>query len=230
MNYKELDWDSNFFGKKVIRLDVTPADHIADIERILASNKFQVAYIYSQKTTSEQSILFSKFGAKCYDHKVIFRKALSVAEKQIFDDIVHFDKITPQLQTLIISSGHLSRYYLDPRFRSFQPELYKIWLDKCYKNPNAAVAGFVVDNTPVAAAAFSATNAQGHMELIAVSPAFRKQGFAGKLMTAAEYFYQQHNATEAEVVTQLDNIAACRLYERCGYTVAETVDVWHCWK
>ena len=230
MNYKELDWDSNFFGKKVIRLDVTPSDPVVDIEQILASNKFQVAYIYSQQTTSEQKSFFSKFGAKCYDHKVTFRKTLSVAESQSFDNIVYFDKITPQLQALIVSSGHLSRYYLDPRFRSFQSELYKIWLNKCYKNPDAAVAGFVVDNIPVAAAAFSVTNAQGHMELIAVAPAFRKQGLAGKLMMVAEFFYHQHNATEAEVVTQLDNIAACHLYERCGYTINETVDVWHLWK
>ena len=230
MNYKELPWDSDFFNKKVARLDISADDNVDEISKLLSVNQFQVVYIFSENTTPEQNALFSTLGAKCYDHKVTFRKKLSPTEPMMVDRVVFFDKITPALEDLIVSSGHMSRYYLDTGFRDFQPELYKKWLKKCYQNPDGRIAGFIVNNAPVAAAAFSVTDDTGKMELIAVSSEFRKNGLAKKLMMEAERFYLRNGASAAEVVTQLDNTAACRLYERCGYTINSTVDVWHWWK
>ena len=36
-------------------------------------------------------------------------------------------------------------------------------------------------------------------------------------------------AWTVKVVTQLDNRKACRLYEKCGYTHAELLHVYHFW-
>jgi ribosomal protein S18 acetylase RimI-like enzyme len=32
------------------------------------------------------------------------------------------------------------------------------------------------------------------------------------------------------VVTQKDNIAACKLYQKAGYTIENEQSIWHIWK
>ena len=48
-------------------------------------------------------------------------------------------------------------------------------------------------------------------------------------MHAAHRWMQQRGAQVAQVVTQLDNRAACRLYERAGYRISRLQHFYHFW-
>jgi ribosomal protein S18 acetylase RimI-like enzyme len=66
----------------------------------------------------------------------------------------------------------------------------------------------------------------GNIGLIAVHERARGRGVGAALMAAAHRWMAGRGAAAATVVTQLDNAAACRLYQASGYGLA---GVWHCY-
>jgi len=58
---------------------------------------------------------------------------------------------------------------------------------------------------------------------IAVLPGFRRQGIATRLMTLAETKARQRGLDRCSLSVEVDNDAACRLYERLGYRIVDTM-------
>jgi GNAT superfamily N-acetyltransferase len=52
-----------------------------------------------------------------------------------------------------------------------------------------------------------------------VAPPFRRSGVGTALLSAAEGWARDHGARELKVETQNINVAACRFYDRCGFTL-----------
>ncbi len=65
--------------------------------------------------------------------------------------------------------------------------------------------------------------------LVAVAAAFRGKGIGSALMHAAHRWMHERAAREAQVVTQLANLPACRLYERSGYRLLRVQHYYHFW-
>ncbi len=49
-------------------------------------------------------------------------------------------------------------------------------------------------------------------------------------MTSAEKWFSNSGYKSIQVVTQGDNIPACKLYESCGYTIESVELFYHIWK
>lgn len=234
MSISFLQWDSDFFEYGVARLHINNEIEIDAIKRELIKFKnsdLDVLYIYTKHNSNEIISFLSSIGAVLYDHKVSFKKEILTkdieASKIAVTELKH---LTQEAVTLAVSSGVYSRFYLDPRFRPKQPLLYRQWISNCFEQKNSRVFGIVKDDILSAIAGVSVSGGVGHLELIAVSQNYRRHGFAKRLIKAAEQFYLDSNGSTAEVVTQLNNTAACSTYQSCGYIIAETVDVWHLWK
>ena len=60
---------------------------------------------------------------------------------------------------------------------------------------------------------------------VAVLPEFRRQGIATRLMALAEARARQHGLDRCSLSVEVDNGAACGLYERLGYRTVDT----RCW-
>jgi dTDP-4-amino-4,6-dideoxy-D-galactose acyltransferase len=69
----------------------------------------------------------------------------------------------------------------------------------------------------------------GQIGLIAVRDEARGRGVGSMLVAAAHRRMLARAAWRATVVTQLDNAAACRLYERSGYRLADLRNFYHFW-
>ena len=135
---------------------------------------------------------------------------------------------------LAVAAGAYSRFRLDPRVpeESFQ-RLYEIWIVRSVLG-ELADAVFVADrgtdlDDPVGLITVSLTGGQGSIGLIAVDESARGQGVGSQMIHAAHRWLLGRGARNVEVVTQLDNHKACRLYEKCGYTHAELQHVYHFW-
>ncbi|MNH44957.1 TDP-fucosamine acetyltransferase [compost metagenome] len=63
--------------------------------------------------------------------------------------------------------------------------------------------------------------------MIAVNEQKRGKGVGKFLMRQADRFFKEKQASGATVVTQLDNIPACRLYEKMGYTILKNESIYH---
>jgi dTDP-4-amino-4,6-dideoxy-D-galactose acyltransferase len=68
---------------------------------------------------------------------------------------------------------------------------------------------------------------EGRIELIAVDAAAKGKGLGTALVLDAVAWFASQRAKTVRVATQARNIAALRLYEHCGFRVAETSLYFH---
>ena len=234
MSIQFLQWDSDFFECGVARLCINNECPIDFIKRELIeyeNSNLDIMYICVKHNSNELVSFLSSIGAVLYDHKVSFKKNLLTRELDDSDNAVtELKQLTQEAVDIAVSSGIYSRFYLDPRFKPKQPLLYKQWISNCFEHRDSRVFGIIKDDILSAIAGVSVSGGTGHLELIAVAPNYRRHGFAKRLIKRAERFYLDSNVSTAEVVTQLNNTAACSTYHSCGYALIETVDVWHLWK
>ncbi|MEA9977258.1 MULTISPECIES: GNAT family N-acetyltransferase [unclassified Pseudomonas] len=62
-------------------------------------------------------------------------------------------------------------------------------------------------------------NGFAHVDELAVDASARRTGVARSLLEVAQFWSRKRNLPGIMLETQNNNLAACKLYERCGYTV-----------
>ncbi|MDB6052273.1 MAG: acetyltransferase [Pseudomonas sp.] len=62
-------------------------------------------------------------------------------------------------------------------------------------------------------------NGFAHVEELAVDVSARRMGIARSLLEVAQFWSRKRNLPGITLETQNNNLAACKLYERCGYVV-----------
>lgn len=62
-------------------------------------------------------------------------------------------------------------------------------------------------------------NGFAHVDELAVDTSARQQGVARALLEVAQFWSRKRDLPGIMLETQNNNLAACRLYERCGYVV-----------
>jgi ribosomal protein S18 acetylase RimI-like enzyme len=127
------------------------------------------------------------------------------------------------------SSYRDSRFYYDEHFPREQcSRLYQVWLRKSCESGDTRVlvaewdgklAGFITCEVHESAR-------QGSIGLVGVSASARGLGIGNALVSKASEYFAGQSIAVVNVVTQGRNIAAQRLYQRCGY-VLESVQLWY---
>ena len=72
-------------------------------------------------------------------------------------------------------------------------------------------------------------NGRGDIGLVAVHESMRGKNVGVNLTRAAQKWAIGKGCRYAQVVTQGNNLAACKLYEKCGYRVESIVNFYHIW-
>jgi ribosomal protein S18 acetylase RimI-like enzyme len=124
-----------------------------------------------------------------------------------------------------------TRFWTDQRFpRERVRALYAEWLRRGLTTPPlrrtlvvGAAEGFVTCR-------FDPEQGVGGIELIAVAEGRERGGMGDVLVKGANHAFAEAGLEEARVVTQAQNVAAQRLYQRNGYRTSR-VDIWlHRWR
>jgi dTDP-4-amino-4,6-dideoxy-D-galactose acyltransferase len=126
-------------------------------------------------------------------------------------------------------TGH---FHADPRLgRARADELYIRWMENSLAG--RADAFLVVRGTAGAPLGFitcrMGAEPHGVIELVAVSPGAQGQRVGQRLVAAALRWFAQAGAAAVEVGTQVDNLAAVRLYQRAGFRLAAFSHTFHRW-
>jgi dTDP-4-amino-4,6-dideoxy-D-galactose acyltransferase len=143
---------------------------------------------------------------------------------------------SPRLIELGIAAGEYSRFRRDPgipadKFR----ELYRTWVERSARGEMADAVLVAVPEGPggepvgMVTVELDAAEGEGRIGLIAVDGSARGMGLGRLLVTEAHRRMLSGGASRASVVTQLENAAACRLYEGCGYRLGSVQNVHHFW-
>ena len=75
----------------------------------------------------------------------------------------------------------------------------------------------------------SATSQGVEIGLLAVDEQWRHHGIGTRLVQAARLRAGSWGCATVQVVTQVDNAGACRLYEQGGFRLEQAEDVYHLW-
>lgn len=232
---ERLEWDSKFFGYPVARIvfDQLGFDNMDDLFRQLISEKIRLTYFFVPESETKLNKHIAKKGCILVDQKTTFSKT---TERQIkySNYIVEFTEteINNRLIKLVLQAGLFSRYRVDKNFTNNEYErLYIEWLTKSI-NRTLALKTFIAkkDSDIIGLSTLSEKSGFADIGLVAVDENFRGQGIAYDLIHFADNAAFDLGYNKIKVVTQLQNMGACRLYEKCNFQIENITNIYHYWQ
>ena len=220
-----LEWDSNFFGRKIYRIDLI--DMLSRVELNSIANKLDadLIYVFSK---NELEIEFDE-NFSLVDRKTIFQKNY-FDDAQYFTDsnIISSHTLSPFILDLAFLSGHYSRFKTDhilfPKFF----ELYRLWIEKSLRREMANEVFSYMDNQKeIAFVTIKKFNENASIGLIAVDPNYHGKNLGSLLIKSVEKWCINNQIVNLEVATQEDNIKACNFYSKNGFTIKKIDYVYH---
>ena len=233
-----LPWDSEFFGMPIARIipdRLTTGDLRETVAR-LRDNGIRLAYWPSDPDDEESQRAAQVCGGFFADRKVTYVTDLGQrtdAPDTVEQGVEEYDgcDTCDELERLAVQAGIYSRFKLDPRIPDEKfAELYRLWIRNSV-NRKIADGVLVVrrSGSIVGMVTVAEKNRRGDIGLIAVDGSMRGKNLGVALVRAAQEWSRRRGFWIAQVVTQGENAAACRLYEKCGYTVEKVEHFYHFW-
>ncbi|GGD54350.1 hypothetical protein GCM10011514_18090 [Emticicia aquatilis] len=229
----ELTWDSNFFGKKIGRIDVAD-DCIGLVKELEKAFKqqYDLIYVFGDKNTDIPSNILTRFNGKLVDRKITYTAQIEGLRTKSTVEIKEFDNPDSNLlYDLAYLSGNHSRFRLDKGLgiENFQ-RLYREWIDKSVSYQIAKKVFVYEDKQQIKGMVTLGVKEQSaNIGLIAVDETLQGKGVGMSLIDACVQYCKAENIITLDVPTQLDNIQACRFYERCGFTEKSVQNIYHFW-
>jgi len=232
---KTLEWDSQFFGYPVARInfDKEGSDCLDDLFLNIESKKLRVTYFYVPPAEKELISRITKKGGILVDQKVIFSKNTEKHNKYS-NDIIEFQGIDLNIKLieLVLQAGKYSRFRLDRNFnkREYQ-RLYIEWLSKSLKKVIAFKTLVAKEGSDIVGITTLGEKAKfADIGLVAVDKNFHGQGIGCDLIHSADNVANEKGIKEIKVATQLKNKGACRLYEKCHFQIEKITNIYHYWQ
>ncbi len=229
----KLDWDSDFFDFNICRIQglIENNEDLRAVDLKMNEGKFKLAYYSSAEELKIDDI--DTLEITLVDKKTTFVKKINPELKshpQISSYINDFP--SSKVINLAIQSGVYSRFNVDKKIgRDKYEELYRLWIIKSVKremadevivyNHNDDIAGYLT---------IGEKNNRADLGMGAVDSNYRGKGIGKILFENAEKWSFDQGYEEIQIVTQGDNIPACKLYEKLGYSVDSMEYFYHIWK
>ena len=240
-----LPWDSHHFEIPIAQI-IAPELNDTELGDILAYAKEKGYQLIYWATFPERIIplpLLRSFSGSLVDRKVTYQRKLS--SKFTFDSIKNLNRTfqvieypqlpaNQQLLALALLGGGHSRFHVDPYIaRGKFISLYHTWINRSTLH-EIADAVFVVTNSAdihkyLGVITGSAKNGIGKVGLMGVQKEVQGQGIGSLLIKTLHEWMLSNGINISEVVTQKDNVQACKFYERSGYLLASLQHYYHFW-
>lgn len=232
-----LEWDSAFFGIKVAEMlptIKTEAELLQALDLARASGVKLVYWACPRRDTELHQAALVCQGC-LVDKKITYLMQLDQFElpaKNSFERVEEYRGLVGRdLEDLAVEAGKYSRFKVDPQIPDEKyVALYKQWIANSVHGQMAQVVYVAkIEGKIVGMVTVGEHNGRGNIGLIAVHPGQRKKMLGQALLCAAHKWCREMRFPYAQVVTQEENTAACKLYEKCGYH-RETVEYfYHFW-
>ena len=226
MKIKPLDWDSNFFKKKIGLLDLSYDSDFSEIQ-----NDFDLIYVLSVK---DIAIEITNYKPSYSENKIVFSK--KIVQKNESTDVNIFSQLEDsprkEIYELAFESGKFSRFKLDTNFRQTEfQKLYKKWVDNSFNKDYAdAVMVYKEQNKVMGFVTYKVWDTYATIGLIAVCSKYQGRGIGKKLIQSVEFELAHKGVVELRIPTQLQNEIACKFYKGLGYEIIENKIIKHFWK
>jgi dTDP-4-amino-4,6-dideoxy-D-galactose acyltransferase len=229
-----LSWDSEFFQKKTGRIDLSKSnpEQVKSLLNEAKTRKYKLIYLFTSGNIYIGNDTMIQFKGKLVDKKIVYSL---IFEKVLFSNDRVSDytssEITEDLEKLAYLSGAYSRFFTDKHFeREDFYRLYKTWIYKSVKKDLADKVFIIRDSETIEGmVTLKLNNSTGEIGLIAVSEKSQGKGYGFKLIEACKNWMSLNEIFILNVTTQMENWPACVFYEKCGFVVTKTFNVYHFW-
>lgn len=231
-----LEWDSEFFGRRIARTKISRlTDELAGrIEEWCALERVECLYFLADSTDQVTMKVAHSRGFRFVDARLTFERSRECGEIGETHGLALRDaeeRDIPSLREIARNAHKDSRFYFDGTFTERQcEELYETWIEKSCRGwakkvfvagTGAAVEGYVTCQV--------AESRIGQIGLVGVKATARGKGLGRGLVMHAVRWFEQEGAEKIRVVTQGRNVAAQRLYQKCGFA-SSSMGIWfHRW-
>jgi dTDP-4-amino-4,6-dideoxy-D-galactose acyltransferase len=235
-----LTWDSEFFGKRIGRIQgehLTTAK-MSEIQAWITAEQLDGVYFLAAADDALTVRLAEDHGFRLQDVRMTFardfRETLpAVALEGELTLRLAQSADVEALRATARSAYQHTRFYNDPHFSAAQcAALYDVWLTRSITDPTYADSTFVAvwqaQAVGYVACHLRPATHTGTIGLVGITEQARGQAIGQKLVLTALHWFQQQGMTQVEVTTQGRNIGAQRLYQRCGF-LTQSVALWYHW-
>ncbi len=238
VQFQILDWDSAFFGMRVAKI-LPNRLAVGELEQVIShmrGEKVALAYWASDPNDEESQRAAQVCHGFLADKKTTFVMELGQNSKPAEDSgwvVEEYTDAIPnsELEHLAIQAGIYCRFRVDRRIPEEKfKELYRLWIRNS-TNKRMADAVLVARHAGKIAGMVTVKekNGAGDIGLIAVDADMRGNKLGVALVRAVQEWSRKRGLKLAQVVTQQENAAACKLYEKCGYRAAKVENFYHFW-
>jgi len=236
---KFLPWDSSHFGIRIARATARQLDGPACQELEAECVDQDIECLYFLADAADQDTV-SVLQAAQFDF-VDIRLTLAASVGDVPNAAPGAELLMRlgqenDLEALLPVAGGsftMSRFYVDRRFGVDKAMLmYQTWLEKSLKTDFAAavvVAEMAGQPVGFVTCHLHEPAGEANLGLVGVAPSVRGAGCARGMVAYAARHLSRQGVERLNVITQGRNIAAQRLYQRCGFAV-RSVELWfHKW-
>lgn len=229
-----LPWDSEFFGMRIGHVEGNRLTEplIERIERWAESERIDCLYFLGDLSDAVTLRLAEGRQFLLTDVRVTLDRKPSVSRPASAKAEATFRVALPEdtepFKAIARVSYSDTRFFFDGRFATERcVALYETWIDESLKGFADCVLTAEMARRAVGYITCHVDGRDsGRIGLVGVAGEARGLGVASGLVEAALNWFEERGITRVSVVTQGRNVAAQRLYQRCGFRTA-LVQLWY---
>ena len=227
-----LEWDSQFFQRRIARLNRHRLDHptMAECAHWCRQHRIDCLYFLADSNDLETPRLAEANDFHLTDIRMTLGRVVVPEDfaANSFDGFRHArEDDLRALRTIARTSHHDTRFYFDGHFEQEKCDLlYATWIENSFRGFAQAVLVAEADGEPAAYLTCHLNDQASQIGLVGVGEGHRGKGLATKLVRAFLSWSREQGAPRALVVTQGRNLPAQRLYQRNGF-ITSSMDLWY---
>lgn len=231
-----LNWDSDFFRKKIGYVNYEKGIDIQSIIEDAKASNYNLLYVFSKEDISVGLLHVKNVIGMKVDRKVEY--SIDLSSDSDFDlncsnveDYQSFELVS-ELEDLAYQSGQFSRFKLDENFDS--NDFYRLYYTWIKRSVSREIADSIFINRNEQGIIKSMVTVKydknaSHIGLIAVDSDSQGKGYGKSIINMCIKSAKDFGSEKLNVATQFQNRNACFFYEKCGFRVENEKNVYHFW-
>lgn len=229
-----LEWDSNFFGCRIARLECERLDRATLNEALVwcRNNRIDCLYFLADADHAATMRLAESDGFQLTDVRVTFERAIGEGDAAPSSDGIRRarEEDLTSLRAIARAAHHDSRFYFDEHFDRRKCDLlYEAWIENSFHGFAQAVLVAEIEGRAAGYLTCHLKGAESQIGLVGIDSEYQGKGLGWKLIQHFLSWSREKGATRAVVVTQGRNLAAQRFYQRNRF-ISSGLQLWyHLW-
>ena len=235
-----LPWDTEFFGFRIgrVRGNALDADLAAQVDDWSRRERIRALYFLARGDAPAATLAAEEHGFGLVDVRLTLGQSLREPAREVFETTGADIRAAqpgdvPGLEKIARTSHRDTRFFSDPHFsREQAEELYARWISlEATGRARIVLVAAMPDGEPggYISCHWDPADEEAQIGLLGVAAPARGRGLGKALVLAAVKWCRDQGVPQITVVTQGKNVAAQRLYQRCGFQTRDFQFWFHKW-